>query len=115
MRSMSEPAAQLFATRGADTPSHLGKYWGFRYGRWYRVQVTSLPHGGGTGGLAYAPIDRRGYPYTNSAALSDCQAVWGPLKSWGEKPPRVTKDALREKGVSDFWLRARPRKTGASK
>lgn len=35
----------------------IGKYWAFRHGSWYKVKVNTLPLGGGTGGMQYAPID----------------------------------------------------------
>ena len=104
---MTHPTPALSGTNRDNAPSVIGKFWGFRCGAWYKVKVTSLPANGGTGGLVYAPVDRRGYPYTDSAALCDCQAVWGPVKAWGDKPPRVTKAALRAAGVSEFWLKKR--------
>ena len=82
----------------------LGKYWGFRCGRWMKVKVLRLPARGGTGEIAYAPIDKRGYPYAGGIALQDCQALFGPVKAWGDKPPKASRDALLRKGVSDFWL-----------
>lgn len=82
-----------------------GKYWGFRCGYWLAVKVLSLPCArGGTGEIAYAPIDKRGYPYAGGIALYDCQAFWGPVKSWGCEPPKVKRQALLDKGVSELWL-----------
>lgn len=92
----------------------LGKYWGWRMGAWYKVQVTELSREDGadcgaggfvTGGLVFAPIDRRGYPYAKSAALCACDVLWGPVKAWGEVPPEASKAALLEKGASAFWLK----------
>lgn len=103
-------APALYGTKPGNAPTELGKYWGYRLTGWYPVKVTSLPANGGTGGLTYAPIARRGYPYANTAALCDCQAVWGPVKAWGSTPPRVTKAALRSVGVSEFWLRPRSKR-----
>ena len=100
--------AQLLAV-GSTAEScevvELGKYWGFRCGHWMKVKVLSLPCArGGTGEISYAPIDKRGYPYAGGIALRDCQAFFGPVKAWGDKPPKVSRDALLRKGVSAFWL-----------
>jgi len=83
----------------------LGKYWGWRMGAWYKIQVTDLPREGRTGSLVFAPIDRRGYPYAKSAALCACDVLWGPVKAWGETPPEASKAALLDKGASAFWLK----------
>ncbi len=105
--------AQLLAvssTAGLCEVVELGKYWGFRCGHWLRVKVLSLPCArGGTGGIAYAPIDPRGYPHSGGIALRDCQAFWGPVNAWGDKPPRVSRAALADKGVDEFWLRPKKR------
>lgn len=103
-KPVAPPAPQLYGTANRTGPPMLGKFWGFRCGTWRRVKVTSLPLHGGTGGLVYAPVDRRGYPHTNGAALQDCQALWGPVAVWGERPPRITKAMLRQVGVSESWL-----------
>lgn len=100
---------KVYGTSRGAAPPVVGKYWGFRCGFWRKVLVTTLPRDGGTGGLTYAPVDRRGYPFSNSAALCDCQAVWGPVKAWGASPPRVSRKTLSEVGVSPGWLTARGR------
>ena len=103
--------AQLLAvgsTAGLCEVVELGKYWGFRCGHWMPLKVLSLPcPRGGTGEIAYAPIDKRGYPYAGGIALHDCQAMWGPVKAWGDTPPRVSRKSLLEKGVAEFWLRSK--------
>lgn len=76
-----------------------GKYWAYRYGQWCKVEVASLPRGGGTGSLIYAPRDRRGYPWHKSAALEDCQAFYGPVAAWGPNAPKVSKKALAFLGI----------------
>lgn len=107
--AQQETPPALYGTKPTNAPTVPGKYWGFRLTDWYPVKITGLPSpAGGTGRLVYAPIDRRGYPYEQSAALSDCQAVWGPVKTWGNKPPQVEKAALLAVGVSEFWLRRHP-------
>lgn len=108
MRDGAAPTPQLLATGRFDKSEVkvLGKYWGFRLGSWLPVKVLDLPcERGGTGSLVYAPIDRRGYPYARTAALEDCQALWGPVRAWGATPPVVSRQDLLEKGVSPFWLR----------
>lgn len=81
-----------------------GKYWGLRLGNWVKVQVAGLPNNGGTGRLNFAPIDRRGYPFTNGGALSCCEVFWGPVKNWGDVAPRIGRDRLQAAGASKFWL-----------
>lgn len=70
-------AACLRNTGGAFHPeggevTQPGKYWGFRCGAWYPIRVLSVPGPNGTGEIAYAPIDRRGYPYSGGIAVMDC-------------------------------------------
>lgn len=86
------------ACSDANLP-RTGKYWGHRFGEWARVEVTELPRDGGTGCLVFAPRDRRGYPWHKSGALQNCQALWGPVTTWGTKPPRVPKTQLKAIGV----------------
>lgn len=88
-----------------NCPPELGKYWGFRFGRWEKVKVTALAERGGTGSLLYAPIDKRGYPYAKAVALSNCAAFYGPMPAWGENPPKFSKAKLKAVGVSDHWLK----------
>lgn len=103
-------AADLRKTNGAGHPeggevTQPGKYWGFRCGAWCRIQVLSVPGPNGTGEIAYAPVDRRGYPYSGGIAVMDCSVVFGPVRAWGSAPPAISKRKLLSKGVSEFWLR----------
>lgn len=93
------PQFYLVGTRQNCPLPATGKYWAWRFGSWLRVEVTQLPRGGGTGTLVYAPRDRRGYPWHSSAALQDCQAFWGPVRAWGDKPPRIAKTVLKAYGL----------------
>lgn len=93
--------------------TELGKYWGFRFDHWVKVKVLRLPCArGGTGEIAFAPIDRRGYPYAGGIALSACSALWGPVKAWGDAPPKVSRQALLDAGVDEFWLPKKKRGRG---
>lgn len=96
------PVPALFpcGTRQACPLPTTGKYWGWRLGDWCKVEVTALPEGGGTGCLVYAPRDRRGYPWHRSAAVQDCQAFFGPVSSWGDVPPKVSRRQLQALGLS---------------
>lgn len=104
-----EPALYPVGTRQNCPLPGTGKYWGLHYGRWAKVVVQTLPTGGGTGGLVFAPVDKRGYPYTNGGALSNCDVFWGPVASWGARAPRIGRQRLLKAGASKFWLDARTR------
>lgn len=88
-----------------DCPPELGKYWGFRFGQWTKVQVTALSEKGGTGTLLFAPIDKRGYPYAQAVALKSCCAFYGPVRAWGPTAPNVSKAKLKAVGVPALWLK----------
>jgi len=98
---------KVYGTSRGAAPPVVVDILPVRCGFWGGEDVKTLPRDGGTGGLTYAPVDRRGYPFSNSAALCDCQAVWGPVKAWGASPPRVSRKTLSEVGVSPGWLTAR--------
>lgn len=94
----SEAAAQLYpvGTRSDCPLPSTGKYWGWRHGGWERVMVENLPQGGGTGTLVFAPVNRTAW----RLALANCQAFWGPVKSWGAEPPWVPVAWLKAVGVT---------------
>jgi len=98
-----DDASQLFGTDSTHIHSiaKCGKYWAFRCGNWFKAVVSELPSRGGTGTLSYS----RGIPITGNVAIADCQALFGPVKSWGKVAPKITNDELLAKGVNKFWLK----------
>lgn len=104
-------APQLYpvGTRSHCPLPSTGKYWGWAYGGWQRVMVEGLPRGGGTGSLVFAPVG----PSSWRVALANCQAFWGPVKSWGKEPPWVPVEHLKAVGVKPPQSYRKPAKPGS--
>lgn len=98
----AKPQLRHVGTRKECGLSETGKYWGLRFGDWYKVVVNDLPRGGGTGSLTFAPVPRKGH--VSSCALETCELFWGPVKAWGAKAPRIGKKKLIAAGASAHWV-----------